>query len=146
MAVVFTKSLQLGAHAPCYRRFEEDLIKMSRRIGRPVPELKGTQIHPDGQELSWLVVCTIPAPELAPSTPKIIFEVMESGLEDGILRVMQLAIAKLANSFSSQFMGTPYRFYGKRDEEDRPVGASEDFVFAHHFQHGGTIVQHSDCT
>jgi hypothetical protein len=60
---------------------------------------------------------------------------MESSLEDGILRLMQLAIAKLANSLCSMFEGTPYRFYGKRDEEGRPVGSTEDFVFACHFQH-----------
>ena len=60
---------------------------------------------------------------------------MENGWEDGILRVMQLAIAKLTNFFSSKFEGTPYRFYGRRDEEDRPVGISEDDVFARQFQH-----------
>ena len=70
---------------------------------------------------------------LAPSTPEITYEEMESSLEDGILRVMQLAIAKLASTFCSKFEGTPYRYYGKRDEEDIPVSNSE--VFARHFQH-----------
>jgi hypothetical protein len=60
---------------------------------------------------------------------------MESSLEDGILRVVPLAIAKLTNSFCSKFEGTPYRFYGKRDEEELPVGILEDFVFVCHFQH-----------
>ena len=46
-----------------------------------------------------------------------------------------MAIVKLANSFSSKFEGTPYRFYGKRDEDDRLVGISEDYVFARQFQH-----------
>ena len=108
---------------------------MTRNLGRPVPELQSAQIHHDGRELSWLVVCTIRAPLLALSTPEIIYEAMESSLEDGILRVMQLAIAKLASTFCSKFEGTPYRYYGKRDEEDRPVSNSEDFVFARHFQH-----------
>ena len=133
MVVLFTEFFQLGTHAPCYHRFEEDLIKMARHLGRPAPELKIAQIHRDGRELSWLVVCTIRAPLLAPSTPEIAYEVMESSLEDGILRVMQLAIAKLTNSFCSKLEGTPDRFYGKRDEEGRPVGSSEDFVFARHF-------------
>ena len=48
---------------------------------------------------------------------------------------MQLAIAKLANFFSSKFEGTPYRYAGRRDEDDRPVGISEEFVFARQFQH-----------
>ena len=82
-----------------------------------------------------MVVCTIRPPLLAPSTPVITYEVMEDSWEDGILRVMHLAIAKLANSFSSEFERTPYRFYGKRDEDDRPVGISEDYVFARQFQH-----------
>ena len=93
MGIVFTESFQLGAHAPCYCCFEEDLIKMARRIGSPVPEMKGAQIHHDGRELSWLVVSTICPPLLAPSTPEITYEVIESGWEDGILRVMQLASA-----------------------------------------------------
>jgi hypothetical protein len=106
---------------------------MAHRIGSPVPELKGIQIHHNGWELSWLVVCTIRPPLLAPSTPEITYEVMESSLEDGILRVVLLAIAKLTNSFCSKFEGTPYRFYGKRDEEELPVGILEDFVFVRHF-------------
>ena len=87
---------------------------MARHIGSPTLELKGAHIHHEGQKLSWLVVCTICSPLLAPSTPKITYEVMENGWEDGILRVVQLAIAKLANFFSSKFEGTRYGYYGRR--------------------------------
>ena len=45
MAVVFTEFVQLGAHAPLYRYFEESLILMAQDLGSPAPELKGGQIH-----------------------------------------------------------------------------------------------------
>ena len=73
MAVVFTESFQLGTHAPCYRRFEECLIKMAHHIGRPTPELRGAQVHDGAHELSWLVVCTIFPPLLTPSDPEITY-------------------------------------------------------------------------
>ena len=72
---------------------------------------------------------------MAPSDPEITYEMMESSWEDGILRVMQLAIARLAYSFSSQFESTTYRYYGRRDEHDRPVLFSGPYVFDRQFQH-----------
>ena len=122
MAVVYTEFVQLGDHAPFHRRFEETLLQMAQHIGSPAPELKGGPIHQEGQVVTWLVVCTIERP----SAPYLAYDVRESSLESGFLRVMQLAIAKLAHLFSDEFTGTPYSFLGERDEEDRPVGDLEE--------------------
>ena len=84
MAVVFTEFVQLGAHAPFYRRFEETLIRMAQHIGSPAPELKGGQIHHVGQPATWLVVCTVERP----SAPDLVYDAVESDLESGFLRVM----------------------------------------------------------
>ena len=111
MAVVFTEFVQLGYHAPFYRRFEETLIQMAQHIGSLAPELKGGQIHHEGHDVTWLVVCTIERP----LTPYIAYDVIESDLESGFLRVMQLAIARLAHLFCDEFEGTPY----SRSEERR---------------------------
>ena len=78
MAVVFTESFQLGTHAPCYRRFEETLLKMARHLGRPAPELRGAQVHDGAHELSWLVVSTIRPFLLSQSDQEITYEVVES--------------------------------------------------------------------
>ena len=45
MAVVFTEFLQLGTQVPPYV-FETDLIEMTQRLRRPLPEIKGGLIHP----------------------------------------------------------------------------------------------------
>ena len=118
MAVVFIEFVQLGDHAPFYRRFEETLIQMAQHIGSPAPEVKGGPIHHEGQDVTWLVVCTIERP----STPYIAYDVVESDLESGFLRVMQLAITRLAHLFSDEFAGTPYSFFGERDEQYMPIG------------------------
>ena len=99
MAVVFTEFVQLGDHAPFHRRFEETLIQMAHHIGSPAPELKVGPIHHEGHDVTWLVVCTIERP----STPYLAYDVRESSLESGFLRVMQLSIAKLAHLFSDEF-------------------------------------------
>ena len=65
--------------------------------------MRGGQIHHEGQDVTWLVVCTIERP----SAPYLAYDVRESSLESGFLRVMQLAIAKIAHLFSDEFMGTP---------------------------------------
>ena len=53
---------------------------------------------------------------------------MESRWEDGILRVMQLSIARLAYSFTSSFEGSIYQCYGRRNALDRPVLFSAPYV------------------
>ena len=92
--------------------------------------------------MTWLVVCTIERP----STPYIAYDVVETDLESGFLRVMQLAIAKLAHLLSDEFAGTPYSFFGERDEQDRPIGDLAECVITRHSAHGGTAVPHSACT
>ena len=96
---------------------------MARHLGRPAPEL------------TWLVVCTIRPPLLSPSDPELTYDVMESSWEDGILRVMQLSIARLAFSFTSSFEGTIFQCYGRRNALDRPVLFSAPYVLDGQHQH-----------
>ena len=104
---------------------------MRHHIGSPAPELKGGQIHHEGQDVTWLVVCTIERP----STPYIAYDVIESDLESGFLRVMQLAIARLAHLFCDEFEGAPYSFFREHDEQDRPIGDLAECVITRQFQH-----------
>ena len=61
-----------------------------------------------GQAATWLVVCTIERP----SAPDLVYDAIESDLESGFLRVMQLTIARLAHLFRGEFEVTPYSFLG----------------------------------
>ena len=131
MAVVFSEFVQLGALAPFYRRFEESLVKMAEHIGSPAPQLKGGQIHHVGQAVTWLVVCTVERPSAA----DLVCDAVESDLESGLLRVMQVTIARLAHVFRGEFEGTPYSFFGGRDEQDRPAGGLVECAIARQFQH-----------
>ena len=60
---------------------------------------------------------------------------MESGWEDGILRVMQLSITRLAFSFSSSFEGSIFQCYGRRNALDRPVLFLAPYVLDRQHQH-----------
>ena len=88
MAVVFTEFLQLGTQVPPYV-FETDLIEMTQRLRRPLPEIKGGLIHPGkDREQTWLVVCTLRGPVVLPLMDELTVEVIEHTWVDGIVRVL----------------------------------------------------------
>jgi hypothetical protein len=94
MDVLYTKSRQLGVESPRLL-FESSLIEVSQKVGRLLPEVKGGQLTDmeDG-ELSWMVVCTLRGSHVA-NLEEIEVQIFDRTWEEGLLRVMQAALARL---------------------------------------------------
>ena len=134
MAVVFTGHLQLGTQVPPYV-FETDLVEMTRRLGRPLPEVKGGRIHLQlDREHAWLVVCTLRGPVVPPLIDELTIEVVERTWVDRLMRVSQEAIGRLAYHHRTFFAGSHYQYYGQRDAEGDPRAVPDHPEFWRHFQ------------
>ena len=134
MAVVFIEYLQLGTQVPPFV-FEMDLTEMTRRLGRPLPEVKGGRIHPQlDREQAWLVVCTLRGPVVPPLMDELTVEVVERTWVDGLVRVYQEAITRLAYHHRTFFAGSHYQYYGQRDAQGDPRAVPDHPEFWRHFQ------------
>ena len=132
MPILFTEYYQLTTQKPPYV-FEADLAELTRSLRHPLPEIKGGMIHPgQNREQAWLVVCTLRGPVVPPLMDELTVEVIERSWVDGIVRVMQQAIARLVHHHRDTLGGTPYEFYGRRDAEGHPRDAPHHPVFQRH--------------
>ena len=118
MAVTFTKFIQLGTLPGVHYPLERDLLELSRLVNRLVPEIKGGEVpgFVEG-ERGWLVVCTLRGGAIPPHSVDLECGVMEHCWADGVTRVIQEAIARLAHHHRGQLKGTRFEFYGRRDED-----------------------------
>ncbi|KAK1686254.1 hypothetical protein QYE76_047102 [Lolium multiflorum] len=119
---MFTMSRQLGYEQPRYL-FESALIKVSRAVGRLLPEVKGGQMEctKDG-ELSWMVVCTLRGSHVK-NIEEIEVQIFDRTWEEGLVRVMQAVLAHLVfhHRVELETMGFPHAHLGRRDEEGFPT-------------------------
>jgi hypothetical protein len=75
--------------------FEEDLIELSLKMGRPHPELKGGRVDkPEDSKQTWLVSCMIRGVVLDPSIEEIEMDVLDRTWEEGSIRAMQATLAE----------------------------------------------------
>src|SRR4051812_7829439 len=87
--------LRLG-EVPVY--FEVALRDTAAKIGRPPPDIRGyRQEVPEYSERGWRVECMLRGCQVAPTCDNIVFEVIARSWVDGLMRVMQLTMARLAN-------------------------------------------------
>src|SRR3954454_13195252 len=101
--------LRLGA-VPVY--FEVALRDAVAKLGRPPPEIRGyRQDVPEYSERSWRVECTLRGRQVAPICDDYVFEVTARSWEDGLLRVMQLTMARLSHDYAGPPSGLPPPFY-----------------------------------
>src|SRR3954453_7950639 len=99
--------LRLGA-VPVH--IEVALRDAAAKIGRPHPEIRGYhQEVPEYSERSWRVECTLRGRQVAPICDDIVFEVTARSWEDGLLRVMQLTMARLTSDFADCLQDSPLR-------------------------------------
>lgn len=124
--------------------FELVLREMTAHIGRPPPEVRGyLQTKPEQSERTWRVVCTVRGRQVAPVCGDIEFEVMDRSWEDGLLRVMQFTIARLAEDFADRLQDTPFRYIGRRDDQGRMTLGDPHPEFAHYLSHTEYLLQHT---
>ena len=143
MPIEFTEYRQVGTEQPPLY-FERALMELALRCGRPLPELKGVRLErPEDSELSWLVVCTVRGREVAPVSEEFTVDVMERSWVDGMVRVMQEAIARLAFLHPEKIVGTPFQFVGQRDTEGIPAVVTPHPQFEHQMQHLEYLLHHS---
>src|SRR3954449_6518520 len=125
--------LRLGA-VPMY--FEVALRDAAAKLGRPPPEIRGyPQYVMEYSERSWRVECTLRGRQVAPICDDIVFEVTARSWEDGLLRVMQLTMARLANDFADRLQDCPLRFIGRRDDQGRMAPADQHPDFLNYFSY-----------
>jgi hypothetical protein len=133
--------LRLGA-VPVY--FEVALRDAAAKLGRPPPEIRGyRQDVPEYSERSWRVECTLRGRQVAPICDDCVFEVTARSWEDGLLRVMQLTMARLANDFADRLQDCPLRFIGRRDDQGRMAPADQHPDFLNYFSHVEYLLQHT---
>src|SRR4051812_6754964 len=104
--------------------FEVALRDAAAKIGCPPPEIRGYRPEvPEYSERSWRVECMLRGRQFAPICDDIVFEVTARSWEDGLLRVMQITMAHLANDFTDRLQDSPLRFNGRHDDQGREAPA-----------------------
>jgi hypothetical protein len=95
-------------------------------VGLLRPEVKGGQMEDfqDG-ELSWMIVCTIRGSHVR-QLEEIEIQIFERTWEDGLVRVLQAALARLTFRHRTELeeKRLPYAHIGRRDEEGIPTVVS----------------------
>src|SRR3954466_11557061 len=131
--------LRLGA-VPVY--FEVALRDAAAKLGHPPPEIRSNrQDVPEYSERSWRVECTLRGRQVAPICDDCIFEVTARSWEDGLLRVMQLTMAHLANDYADRLQDSAHRFIGRRDDQGRMAPADQHPGFLNYFSHVEYLLQ-----
>jgi hypothetical protein len=111
MDVMFTKNRQLGTERPLLL-FESALIKVSQKVGRLLPEVKGGQMNLMAEgDLSWMVVCTLRGSYVA-DMEEIEIEIFDRTWEEGLLRVMEAALARLGHAIDGAPMCQLWHHHG----------------------------------
>jgi hypothetical protein len=124
--------------------FEEALRELALRLRRPPLEIRGfRQRVPEHSERAWRVVCTVRGRQTTPVCDDTEFEVVDRSWEDGLLRVMQLAIARMSHNFADRLQDSPFRFYGRRDDHGRMSPADPHPQFADYASHSEYLLQHT---
>lgn len=143
MAVVFTEYRRVGVDPPPMI-FEADLIEMCRRVGRPTPEIKGAKVHthPEGDR-TWLVVCTLRGGVVPPHSDELSVEVLERTWTEGIVRVLQESLGRLASYHRAVLGDSPFRFFGGRDSEGLPTLTPAHADFGGHMQDMEALLHHT---
>jgi hypothetical protein len=68
---------QIGTHEDVLI-FEQDLVELDARLGRPRPEVRGYRLFEEGtRELAIQVVCQVRRKEVPPTSLEFTFEVIE---------------------------------------------------------------------
>jgi hypothetical protein len=119
--VMYTRSRQVGESQPLFL-FETALIDVCHAVGRLRPEVKGGQMEPHDGDLSWMIVCTIRGSHVK-QLPEFEIQLFERTWEDGLLRALQAALARLTYHHRAELeeKNLPYAHFGRRDEEGLPT-------------------------
>jgi hypothetical protein len=135
MALHFTMWHPLGT-LPVPLAFEEDLLELSLKMGRPYPELKGGQVDkPEDSEQTLLVTCTIRGAVLDPSIEEIDVDVLDRTWEEGSVRAMQMTLARLFFYHHGSHNLGRFVYYGRRDEHGFPEEGVPHYYFEGHMHH-----------
>ncbi|KAK1694509.1 hypothetical protein QYE76_011206 [Lolium multiflorum] len=119
MPIEYSHFHQVGVRPPLYF-FERALADLAFRCGRPAPEVKGVRTErPEDSEMAWLVTCVVRGGEVAPVSEEFTVDVMERTWLDGMIRVFQEALARLALLHPEAIADTGYQYLGLRDGAER---------------------------
>jgi hypothetical protein len=143
MEIEYTHFRQVGVRPPLYF-FERALADLAVRCGRPVPEVKGVRTERSADsEMAWLVTCVVRGSGIAPVSEEFTIDVMERTWLDGMIRVFQEALARLAFLHPEVVAGTGYQYLGQRDLAGQPVAGAPHADTAHQLHHLEYLLHHT---
>ncbi|KAK1610449.1 hypothetical protein QYE76_034122 [Lolium multiflorum] len=143
MPIEYTHVRQVGVRPPLYF-FERALADLAIRCGRMVPEVKGVRTERSADsEMAWLVTCVVRGSGISPATEEFTIDVMERTWLDGMIRVSQEALARLAFLHPEVVAGTGYQYLGQRDLAGKPVAGAPHADTAHQLHHMEYLLHHT---
>ncbi|KAK1646298.1 hypothetical protein QYE76_064103 [Lolium multiflorum] len=143
MPIEYTHVRQVGVRPPLYY-FERALADLAIRCGRMVPEIKGVRTERSADsEMAWLVTCVVRGSGISPATEEFTIDVMERTWTDGMIRVSQEALARLAFLHPEVVAGTGYQYLGQRDLAGKPVAGAPHADTAHQLHHMEYLLHHT---
>ncbi|KAK1646568.1 hypothetical protein QYE76_064373 [Lolium multiflorum] len=143
MPIEYSHFHQVGVRPPLYF-FERALADLAFRCGRPAPEVKGVRTErPEDSEMAWLVTCVVRGGEVAPVSEEFTVDVMERTWLDGMIRVFQEALARLALLHPEAIADTGYQYLGLRNGAGQPVAGAPHPDTAHQLHHLEYLLHHT---
>ncbi|KAK1693161.1 hypothetical protein QYE76_009858 [Lolium multiflorum] len=143
MEIEYTHFRQVGVRPPLYF-FERALADLAVRCGRMVPEVKGVRTERSADsEMAWLVTCVVRGSGISPASEEFTIDVMEHTWLDGMIRVSQEALARLAFLHPEVVAGTGYQYLGQRDLVGKPVAGAPHADTAHQLHHLEYLLHHT---
>jgi hypothetical protein len=143
MPIEYSHFHQVGVRPPLYF-FERALADLAFRCGRPAPEVKGVRTErPEDSEMAWLVTCVVRGGEVAPVSEEFTVDMMERTWLDGMIRVFQEALARLALLHPEAVADTGYQYLGLRDGAGQPVAGAPHPDTAHQLHHLEYLLHHT---
>jgi hypothetical protein len=143
MPIEYTHVRQVGVRPPLYF-FERALADLAIRCGRMVPEVKGVRTERSADsEMAWLVTCVVRGSGISPATEEFTIDVMERTWLDGMIRVSQEALARLAFLHPEVVADTGYQYLGQRDLAGQPVAGAPHADTAHQLHHMEYLLHHT---
>jgi FtsZ-binding cell division protein ZapB len=143
MSIEYTAFRQVGTELPLLV-FERNLMDLAKKVGRPAPEIKGGIIPEFAEgDRCWHVVCTLRGGVVPPLSDELTITVLERTWTDGVVRVMQQALALLVHHHREQLVDTRYEYFGRRDAQGGRPEATPHPILGYHLDHMEYLLSYS---
>ncbi|KAK1680986.1 hypothetical protein QYE76_041834 [Lolium multiflorum] len=143
MPIEYSHYHQVGVNPPLYL-FKRALADLAVRCRRSVPEVKGVRTErSEDSQMAWLVTCVVRGGEVAPVSEEFIDDVMERTWLNGMIRVFQEALDRLAFHHPEAVVDTGYRYLGQCDGAGQPVAGAPHVDSAHQLHQLEYLLHHT---